>query len=109
MRRGISSSREILRGRAWGTGRSTGQLSQGTAVKRATLRAERTLLGALVGGETSNRKFKICHGSNFPLQSWGTCKEIKKCELTGQCLNIHSINRHYRQGTGVYHFCQAVT
>lgn len=81
MRCGIRVSRELLNAWAWGTERSVKGLSQGTAVERVTLsrsakeaattrretRAERTLLGALIEGETSNRKLKIRHGSDFPL------------------------------------------
>lgn len=81
MRCGIRVSGELLNAWAWATERSVKGLSQGTAVERVTLsrsaeeaattrratRAECTLLGALIEGETSNRKFKICRGSDFPL------------------------------------------
>ena len=81
MRCSISFSRELLNDWAWGTERSVKGLSQGAAVERVTLsssaeeaaitrretRVEGTLLGALMEAETSNRKFKICYGSDFPL------------------------------------------
>ena len=37
------------------------------ATTRRETKAELTLLGALIEGETSNRKLKICRGSDFPL------------------------------------------
>lgn len=87
---GVTSQALLWRGWLWAD-----QLEEAATTRRAT-RVEWHPAGCSIEGETSNRKFKICRGSDFLSR---TGEYAEKCELTNQCLNIHSRNRHYRQNT----------